>query len=275
MTETTIANGSTAPRSAPLGNAIAIASGKGGVGKTWLSISLAQALTQAGERVLLFDGDLGLANVDIQLGLTPAIDLGTAIEREWPLSRAVTPSGAGFSVIAGRSGSGGLAHLPAHRLAALIDGLRQVATGYDRVILDLGAGIDRPVRQLASLCATVVVVANDEPTTLTDAYALIKMLKADGAPGRVGIAVNSAQDVAQGRQTFETLAKACRSFLKFDPALLGIIRRDTKVKDAIRAQTPLLTRHPAAIAAADVEALASLIAAETREVPPRQTSLGT
>ncbi len=242
-----------------IAGAVAIASGKGGVGKTWLAISLAQALARNGERVVLFDGDLGLANVDIQLGLTPAIDLGTALERQLPLTRAATPCAAGFDVIAGRSGSGGLANMPLHRLAVLTAGLREVATQYDRVIIDLGAGIDRPVRMMAALCATALVVANDEPTTLTDAYALIKMLTADQAPCRVGIVVNSAQDVIQGQQTYATLAKACNNFLKLDPPLLGIIRRDPKVKEAIRAQSPLLTRHPGTSAALDVEALAGQI----------------
>ncbi|MBI2254275.1 MAG: P-loop NTPase [Proteobacteria bacterium] len=239
--------------------AIAVASGKGGVGKTWLAISLAQALSRNGERVMLFDGDLGLANVDIQLGLTPAIDLGTVIERQLPLARAATRCAAGFDVIAGRSGSGGLANMPLHRLSALTAALRDVAAQYDRIIIDLGAGIDRPVRLMAAQCQTALVVANDEPTTLTDAYALIKMLTADQAPCRVGIVVNSAQDTLQGRQTYATLAKACQNFLKLDPPLLGIVRRDPKVKEAIRAQAPLLTRHPGSTAAQDVEALAGQI----------------
>ncbi len=237
--------------------AIAIASGKGGVGKTWLAISLAQALARNGERIVLFDGDLGLANVDIQLGLTPAIDLRTVIERKLPLARAATRCAAGFDVIAGRSGSGGLANIPLHRLSALTTALHEMALQYDRVIIDLGAGVDRPVRHLAAQCQTALVVANDEPTTLTDAYALIKMLTADQARCRVGIVINSAQDSNQGRQTYVTLSKACQNFLKLSPALLGIVRRDPKVKEAIRAQMPLLTRHPTTIAAQDVEALAN------------------
>lgn len=244
-----------------IANAVAIASGKGGVGKTWLAVTLSQALAQLGQRVLLFDGDLGLANVDIQLGLTPAIDLGTALERQLPFARAATATSAGFDVVAGRSGSGGLAGIPAHRLQPLVNGLRDVAKAYDRLVLDLGAGIERPVRIMAAQCSTVIVVANDEPTTLTDAYAFIKMMHADQVASRIGIVINSAQDAAQGQQTHAILSKACRTFLKLDPPLLAVIRRDARVKDAIRAQTPLLTRHPGTPAAQDAETLARRILA--------------
>src|SRR3569833_783335 len=161
-------------------NVIAVASGKGGVGKTWLSISLAQALAKLGNKVLLFDGDLGLANIDVQLGIQPSIDLGTALERQLPLSRAVItyPTG-GFDLLAGRSGSGSLASMPINRLQSLAAGLRTVAEGYDRVIVDLGAGIERPVRYLAGRAGFCLVATTDEPTALTDAYALIKMVPLD------------------------------------------------------------------------------------------------
>ena len=243
-------------------NVIAVASGKGGVGKTWLSISLAQAMAKAGNRVLLFDGDLGLANIDVQLGIQPSMDLGTALERQIPLSRAVIsyPSG-GFDLLAGRSGSGSLASMPINRLQNLAAGLRAVSESYDRVIVDLGAGIERPVRYLAGRAGYCLVVTTDEPTALTDAYALIKMVTLDAGQGGpvgvpIGVAVNMAASREIGQRTHETLNKACDRFLKRQVPLLGVIRRDPKVRDSIAHQTPLLVRHPGSPAATDVEALA-------------------
>jgi flagellar biosynthesis protein FlhG len=244
-------------------NVIAVASGKGGVGKTWLSISLAQALAKLGNKVLLFDGDLGLANIDVQLGIQPSIDLGTALEKQMPLSRAVIsyPTG-GFDLLAGRSGSGSLASMAISRLQSLAAGLRSVAEGYDRVIVDLGAGIERPVRYLAGRAGYCLVVTTDEPTALTDAYALIKMVTLDAggqatsAVVPMGVAVNMAASREIGQRTHETLNKACERFLQRQVPLLGVIRRDPKVRDSIANQTPLLVRHPSAPAAADVEALA-------------------
>ncbi len=251
----------TAPSDDPIANVIAVASGKGGVGKTWLSISLSQALAKLGQRVLLFDGDLGLANIDVQLGIQPGMDLGTALERHLPLSRAVInyPSG-GFDLIAGRSGSGSLASMPINRLQALAQGLRAVGDSYGRVVVDLGAGIERPVRYLASRAGFCLVVTTDEPTALTDAYALIKMVTLDAQEQHrdtpMGVVVNMAASREIGQRTYETLSKACERFLKRRIPLLGVIRRDPKVRDAISAQTPLLVRHPSSPAALDIESLA-------------------
>jgi flagellar biosynthesis protein FlhG len=250
-----------APSDDPIANVIAVASGKGGVGKTWLSISLSQALAKLGQRVLLFDGDLGLANIDVQLGIQPGMDLGTALERHLPLSRAVInyPSG-GFDLIAGRSGSGSLASMPINRLQALAQGLRAVGDSYGRVVVDLGAGIERPVRYLASRAGFCLVVTTDEPTALTDAYALIKMVTLDAQEQNkdtpMGVVVNMAASREIGQRTYETLSKACERFLKRRIPLLGVIRRDPKVRDAISTQTPLLVRHPSSPAALDIEALA-------------------
>ena len=245
---------------APLGHSdasiVAVASGKGGVGKTWLAITLAQSLAEAGHRTLLFDGDLGLANVDIQLGLVPTRDLGH-FANGISLDKLVTkfPAG-GFDVIAGRSGSGALASMDPASLGQLIGALAELAADYDRVILDLGAGVEPPVRALGGLARVGLVVTTDEPTSLTDAYAFIKLSLAQGRARDLRIVVNLAANPREGERTYGTISKACREFLKFTPPLAGIVRRDPKVRDTIRAQAPLLTRHPGADAASDVRALA-------------------
>ncbi len=236
---------------------IAIASGKGGVGKTWFAITLAHALARAGRRALLFDGDLGLANLDIQLGLMPKHDLGAVIAGRITLAQAasVCPE-AGFDVIAGRSGSGGLSNIAASRVQMLCDDIVMLATTYDVTILDLGAGVDRTVRLISHSAAMCIVLATDEPTSLTDAYAFIKMVNAE-RPGRdIRIVINVANSTKEGERTYQTLLKACQGFLKITPPLLGIIRRDVKVREAIRNQTPLLTRYPNSEAAMDVEIIA-------------------
>jgi flagellar biosynthesis protein FlhG len=238
-------------------NVITVASGKGGVGKTWLSITMAHALARAGRRVLLFDGDLGLANVDIQLGLTPEHDLDGVLAERVGIDEAVTHyEEGGFDVLAGRSGSGTLAALPPAHLTGLRDQVLELAEGYDTAIMDLSAGIEQPVRVLSAAAAVRLVVTTDEPTALTDAYAFIKLNVQRAPADSMRVVVNMAQSDREGRHTYATLAKACQHFLGVTPALAGIVRRDNHVRDAIRSQTPLLTRHPNSPAAIDVVAIA-------------------
>ncbi|MCZ4280531.1 MinD/ParA family protein [Kiloniella laminariae] len=241
----------------PCQNMIAIASGKGGVGKTWLSITLSHALSNLGCRTLLFDGDLGLANVDIQLGLAPNKDMGGVLTGRYALKDAAVryPEG-GFDVLAGRSGSGSLANLPAQRLSHLTSDLANLSGSYDRVILDLGAGIDRTVRQLAAQAQVCLVITTDEPTSLTDAYAFIKLTKMQRPDADLRVIVNMAETEHDGHKTYNTIRKACESFLKITPPLAGIIVKDSKIKEAIRNQTPLLVRYPTSPAAERVEQIA-------------------
>jgi len=246
------------PASRPVArNLIAVASGKGGVGKTWLSVTLSHALANSGLRTLLFDGDLGLANVDIQLGLTPQFDLGSVIAGQKALSDAVTHyDEGGFDVLPGKSGSGALATLSPARLTEIRDGLLQVCKAYDRVIVDLGAGVETAVRTLTAAAGRVLVVVNDEPTSLTDAYALIKVSQMSTPGIEMQVVVNQATNATDGEKTYRTLLRACENFLKISPPLAGIVRRDDRVKESIRHQTALLTRYPNSIAAADVAAIA-------------------
>ena len=246
----------------PENNVIAVGSGKGGVGKTWFAITLAHALARAGRKVLLFDGDLGLANIDIQLGLMPKHDIGQAIAGKTRLSQCVErfPDG-NFDVLAGRSGSGSLASLPPPRVERIGRELVALADGYHRILIDLGAGVHRTVHMLAAKASRTLLVVDDEPTSLTDGYAFIKLGWTHYPEMDIRVVVNAAESVTRGRKTYGTLAKSCQAFLRRTPDLQGIVRRDNRVREAIRAQQPLITRSPASEAALDVEAIArSLLA---------------
>ena len=241
-------------------NVIAVASGKGGVGKTWFSITLSHALAKAGKKVLLFDGDLGLANIDVQLGLMPKRDLNDVIRGRLGLDKVIqTYEEGGFDIIAGRSGQASLSALPSQRLTMLRDQLLDVAQEYDVVILDLGAGVDRTVRMLSASAVRTLLVTTDEPTSLTDAYAFIKLGSAAGMSKNVGIIVNQASSSAEGEKTYKTLLKACENFLRLRPPMIGMVRHDPRVKDTIRHQSPILIRSPNTDAAEDVEKIARTV----------------
>ncbi len=254
-------------------NIIAVASGKGGVGKTWFSITMAHGLAKMGKKVLLFDGDLGLANVDVQLGLMPKRDLNDVIRGRLGIDKVIqTYEDGGFDIIAGRSGQASLSALPSQRLAILRDQLLDVAERYDVVICDLGAGVDRTVRTFAAAATRTVLITTDEPTSLTDAYAFIKLGNAAGMSKNVSVVVNMASSVSEGEKTYKTLLKACENFLRLTPPLAGMVRVDPKVKETIRHQTPLLTRAPNTQAAEDIEKIITFVDRYLSEAQKAATS---
>jgi flagellar biosynthesis protein FlhG len=228
------------------------------VGKTWLAVTLSHALALAGRRVLLVDADLGLANVDVQLGLEPAADGGlpAVLAGRVSVPEAARPHpGTGFDVLAGCSGSGALAGLDdaAHR--RLLEALRGTGPRWEDVVLDLGAGLDRGVRALAAASDILLVVATGEPTSLTNAYAVLKLHRRDRPGGDARVVVNQAADRAAGERTWRSLDRACASFLGGGVRLAGVLRRDPRVPEAIRRQTAFLSRHPAGPLASEVDAL--------------------
>jgi flagellar biosynthesis protein FlhG len=138
----------------------------------------------------------------------------------------------------------------------LSDDLALIANEYDKVLIDLGAGVERTVRQLSLGAGMVIVLVTDEPTSLTDAYAFIKVTHAETPGVDVRVVANVVNSTREGERTYNTLLKVCEGFLKISPPLLGVIRRDTKVPEAIRSQTSILTRYPNSEAASDVETIA-------------------
>ncbi len=250
------------PAPMPADNIILIASGKGGVGKTWFSISLAHTLAALHKKVLVFDGDIGLANIDIQLGLQPEKDLGHVMEGSCDFKNAImsyNPGNhqAGFDILAGRSGSGTLSDLSHERLTLIREELKAQSNNYDYVLIDLGAGIGGIVKSLTPAAATCILVINDEPTSLTDAYAFLKVTRRNHPHLDIKILVNTAESIHQGDLTYQGFKNVCEKFLKYTPKLAGVIRRDSHVKDAIRHQTALATRHPNSNALKDVKNVAS------------------
>jgi flagellar biosynthesis protein FlhG len=232
---------------------IMVASGKGGVGKTWFSVSIAHALAQEGKKVLLFDGDLGLANIDIQLGLMPDKDLSTVIAGQATLDQVVAHfKPAGIDIIAGRSGCSALSSISPERLAYLHQSIKMLALAYDIVIMDLGAGIGGTVRTLSRIANECLVIITEEPTSLTDAYAFIKLTRKTMPDMPLKLVVNQAESIEAGQNIYEIIRRSCENFLSFSPPAAGIIRRDPLVRDAIRHQSPFLTRHVNANAAEDV-----------------------
>lgn len=233
-------------------NIVAIASGKGGVGKTWLAVSLAHAAARAGRRVLALDGDIGLANLDIQLGIAPTRDLGSWATGAAPLKALVQPTPAGFDLIPGASGQAGVAGLPPTEISRLGGEFIEAARGYDLGVIDVAAGVEATQLRLAAAAGRTLLVITEDPTSLTDGYAFVKLAQRMQNPPNFSVVVNMAANKTSGAKAYAALANACRSFLKIEPPLLGIVRRDNSVANAIRRQTPILEIAPGSAAALDV-----------------------
>ena len=234
---------------------VTVASGKGGVGKTWIAATLAQALAERGEAVLLIDADWGLANADVQLGVpdAPALPVtGSAAD----LAAAAVPV-AGFHLLAGASGSGRLADLAPPVLTRLGGEIRLLGERYDRVIVDLASGAEAAVRRWWQLGDVRLLTLTPDPTSLTDAYALLKLCHRDGNAGAPLMVVNRAPSRAAGEATAQRLARAAASFLQLPVATAAILLEDPRVVASIRAQRPFLAQHPTSPMAAAFRQLAA------------------
>ena len=224
---------------------IAVTSGKGGVGKTTVSVNLAAALAGRGRRVLLFDADLGMANVHIFAGVTPRGTLLDVVEGRSTLAQVLTPGPAGIQIVCGASGVAGLADLDARVIAHLGRELAQLAEDFDVLIIDTGAGISAQVMQFLTLAHEMIVVATPNLAATLDAYGVIKVAREARLTAQISILVNQTDDEAEAGAIFARLSGCAHRFLQFLPASLGALRRDRAVETANQSRQPLVLAQPA------------------------------
>lgn len=248
---------------------IAVTGGKGGVGKTSVSVNLAASLAAQGERVLLFDGDLGLANVDVLLGLTPRYTLEHVLDGRCTLEEAVTPTTAGFSVIPAASGVSRMAGLSTAEHLGLVQAFSHLTTGLDVLVVDTAAGIADSVRQFCQAAQNVLVVVRDEPASLTDAYALIKVLNRSHGVQRFRVLANMSPAAGAGEQLFQKLERVTSRFLDLVLDYVGEIPEDPLLRAAIRGQRSVVQVYPSSPAARAFSRLAKLAARWPASSGPR------
>jgi flagellar biosynthesis protein FlhG len=235
---------------------IAVTGGKGGVGKTSVSVNLAAALAADGKRVLLFDGDLGLANVDVLLGLTPRYTLEHVLDGECTLEEALVTAPQGFKVLPAASGVARLAELSTPEHLGLIQAFSTLTTGLDVLIVDTAAGIADNVRQFCQAAQQVLVVLRDEPASLTDAYALVKVLSRSHGVSRFRILANMSTVHGEGEALFRKLERVTSRFLDVVLEYAGEVPEDPFVRHAIREQRTVIEAYPSSAAARAFKKLA-------------------
>lgn len=223
---------------------VAVTSGKGGVGKTYVVVNLAIALRRAGHRVAVLDGDFGLANIDVLLGLTPKYHLGHVITGVQALRSIILSGPEGIDIIPASSGIQELAEMGERKRLILLRQLNELLKDYDYVLIDTAAGISDNVIRLLNVAQRVVVVALPEPTAIVDAYALIKVLFRRDPEKDVQLLVNAVSDAAEAEDVHRQLSYVIDRFLGRTIGFLGSIPRDSKVHESIRRQQPLLLSHP-------------------------------
>ena len=264
MTTTTPAARAVADKRARI---TAITSGKGGVGKTFLSANLATALARQGEKVLVLDADLGLANLDVVLNLFPKITLHDVFTGKHSLDEAVLEVGGGFSVLLAGSGMVEYSRLTPEVREQLTEVIGQLVPRFDRILLDTGAGISDVVLYTVSLADEVLVIATPEPTSLTDAYATIKVLATTQGRRDLRVLVNQVSKPGEGRVIRGQLQQVVDRFVS--PGLevpvklefVGEVPTDSSVRDAVKRRQLLLECLPGSSAAQAVVAAATRLRA--------------
>ncbi|HLT05574.1 MAG TPA: flagellar synthesis regulator FleN [Pseudomonas sp.] len=238
---------------------IAVTGGKGGVGKTSVSVNLALALADLGRRVLLLDADLGLANVDVMLGLMPKRNLADVIEGECELRDVIVPGPGGIRIVPASSGAANMVRLTSQQHAGLIQAFSDISESIDVLIIDTAAGIGEGVTSFVRAAQEVLLVVTDEPTSITDAYALVKLLNRDYGLSRFRVLANMTQSPEEGRNLYTKLTKVTERFLDVALQYVGAIPSDDLVRKAVQKQRAVYDAYPRSKSAQAYRAVAQKV----------------
>jgi flagellar biosynthesis protein FlhG len=238
---------------------IAVSGGKGGVGKTNVSLNTAIALAYQGKRVLVLDADLGLANVDVMLGLRVQRNLSHVLSGECELDDIMVEGPAGIKVIPATSGTQSMVDLTPAEHAGLIRSFSEMQTECDVLIVDTAAGISDMVLSFARAAQDVLLVVCDEPTSITDCYALMKLLSRDHEVFKFKVVANMVRSAKEGQQLFDKLTKVSDRFLDVALELVGVIPFDENIRKSVRKQKAIIDAFPDSPASVAFRELASKI----------------
>lgn len=236
---------------------LAVTSGKGGVGKTNVSANLAVALAGMGKRTLLLDADLGLANIDVVLGLQPKYTLADLVDGHCTLEEVIIEGPNGVLVVPAASGRRHMAELQPSEHVGLVNAFSELERDLEVLVIDTAAGITDSVLTFCQAAQDTVVVVCDEPASITDAYALIKVLSRERGVDRIQVVANMARDANEGRHLYEKLVRVCEKFLT-DVSLnyLGCVPQDDWLRLAVQRQQPVVKLYPAAPASLAITEIA-------------------
>lgn len=231
---------------------ITVASGKGGVGKTSIVSNLAISLQKSGKNVLILDADLGMANVDIMFGMIPRYSLFDVIRGNKKLRDIVTTSSEGVRIIPGGSGINELVNLSSSEREIIIEELKEFSKEIDFLLIDCGAGVTKNILGFISAADEVLIVVTPEPTSITDAYALIKILAKFDLHKEVSMIVSRATSSKEAKDTISRIENVAHKFLEIDIKEIGFISNDLTVTNSIKEQKPFVVSYPKCKASKDM-----------------------
>ena len=258
--------------SRPVPHVITVTSGKGGVGKTNFTANLGWMLRQIRRRVMILDADLGLANIDIVLGLSPDFNLSHVFSGQKRLQDILTKGPGGLKILPASSGLGAVSDLSEAQKISLMEQMESLEDEFDVLLIDTGAGISKNVIYFNLAAQTMIVLVTPEPTSMTDAYALIKVLSTDYHQRRFTIVTNDVASDEEGLQVFEKLTRVTDRFLNVSLDYLGAVPHDPALREAVRMQRPFCEVFPNGPASQGVRKIARKIA--EMESDPLASDLG-